>query len=650
MLHNREFHVRDIMAMAKDRVWELPDGGLWLTFDNDERVKVPTRSTIESSYYWKLALEWPGLEITKRHHLMFGDYQDGTHCDLSSKVYWDVFFGHHKEFMRGEGQETIWAMSKRIYQISNELYNDYITMLGEHCTSMDIEDIVEILDHPTVVEGKKEFEDGLVIADVSHDKVYGLMKTDDPKLQKNEIVRGCKADILNRRQITQVIGGRAFVPDINGETCKTPIYVGYADGLDSIYDRFRESRTASISLYMASGPLEQSEYNNRMCQFLCGVIAGVHYGDCGGQIVMPWLVEEGDLKALAGKYHMVDDNPVMLTGIENELVGTKINIRSITTCTHTDPTRPCSVCVGFNALTTPPGTNLGHHLSTEPLARISQTILSTKHVLASTKSVHLDINKTNAAFLRLDPEKPQNVFFNSTIAKDNYGLRIAQEDAAFINDVKSVDDISELTAARITALQNVQLVQYSRGGTIRAVHDINLSIGGKGSPLTLEFLDYMKGLEWEVVGQSIEVSLKDWDIGVPFVTTPRRGEDIMTILRTTSGFLHSPNEANMARAVDSKTPAEACRALLDVMSAKIHVNFTHVEVFVRALMAAGDESYALPRGGEPFRFIRLKEAIQKRGLGAALAFEGTSDILLTSGSYLRHKDVLPGHPLDAFVQ
>ncbi|QAX96036.1 hypothetical protein [Vibrio phage vB_VmeM-Yong XC32] len=645
-----DYHVREILAMPKNEIWALPDGGLRLTFDDGQTVVVPTRTTILSSYYWKMFAEWPGADITLDHHINRAIITEGTHVKIGGKVFWDVFFGHHPNYLCGEGAKAIWTMSRRLVEIGNEMFNDTTNMLGEYVVSLDIEDVVDILNFEAVVNAKQDYRDGKATVEDTHDRVFGAIVDPESPLRNTAVAEGMANGLLNRRQATQVIGPRAFVPDINGESCPVPIYEGYADGLHTLYDHFRESRAASISLYMQSGPLEMSEYNNRMCQFLCGVIRGIHYGDCGGKVTIPWKVEEGDPKLLKGKVYMDDnDKPVVIWGNEDDLVGKTIRLRSITTCSHGDPTRPCSVCVGLNAITTPPGTNLGHHLSTEPLARISQTILSTKHVLASTKSVHLDINENNARFLRLKKDDQFVVMLNKEVTEGKFAIRIPQIQVGCINDVLSADDVMQLSPERISKLENVQIISYNRAGSIQDILDVDLSIGGKGSPLTIDFLAYMKEEQWEVVGQSIEVSLTNWDYTRPFIKTPRRGEDIMEILRITTQFLESPNAPGAVRAVDYEHVGPACRALLDGMSSKIAVNFTHVEVFVRALMASGDTSYALPVGGEAFRFIRLKEAIQKRGLGAALAFERIRDLIQDPATYLRHKDDLPGHELDHMV-
>lgn len=645
---NRNYHVRDILALTKDKIWELPDGGLYLTFDNGETKPLPTRKIIEMTYYWKMFLRWPGADILPEHFIEEEYYGLGTHTKMATTIFWAVFFGHVPNYMLGQGQKIIWEMSRYIYEISNEIYNDSISMLGEYPVSLDIEDIMEIMEQDNIVQAKAGYRAGKATVKDTHDAVYNaVIDKTIPDFHLNPVRLGMLTGALNRIQATQVIGPRAFIPDINGVSPKTPIYDGYADGLTSQYDRMRESRAASISLYMASGPLEDSEYNNRMCQLLCGVINGVDYHDCGGSHAVDWVVEESDLKCLAGKFYIKDGLNVPIKGTETELIGTVIKLRTITTCDNHDPTRPCSYCLGLNALVIPPKTILGIHMTIEPLSRISQTILSTKHVLASIKTFRLDINKTNARFLRLKDEHEHNAFLTKEAVEGGFFLRVKQDEILFINDILKDVNVEALTPERYTCLQNMQIIEYNKNGQVRNIHDLSVAVCSKGSSFTREFLLYLKGLDWEnITRDKIEFPLSTWDYNLPFLKTPRVGEDITALLEATKTFMHGTNKPDASRAIDFLTPEGALRSLLNIMNVKIQVNFAHIEIFVRALMAKGETSYELPRGGEPFRFIKLKEAIQNRGMGAALAFEGQPDMIFNPKTYTKENEVVNGTELD----
>ena len=285
------------------------------------------------------------------------------------------------------------------------------------------------------------------------------------------------------------------------------------------------------------------------------------------------------------------------------------------------------------------------------MSRISQTILSTKHVLASIKTFRLDINKTNARFLCLKDDFEYNAFLTKEAVEGNFFLRVKQDEILFINDILKDVDIEALTPERHTCLHNVQLIEYNKNGQVKYIHDLAVDVCSKGSAFTKEFLIYLRGLEWEnITRDKLEFPLSNWDYNKPFLKTPRVGEDITALLEATKIFLHGTNKPDAGRAIDFQTPEGALRCLLNIMNSKIQVNFAHVEIFTRALMAKGETSYELPKGGEAFRFVKLKEAIQNRGMGAALAFEGQPDMIFNPKTYTKQNTVVPGTELDHQVQ
>lgn len=649
---NRNYTASAIARLTKQEVWALPDGGLYVTYDDGVCRKVKTRATIYSWYYWKMFNEYGG-QILPQHHVdpdpmtIDTPYTDSSHMDLASMVFWDCFFSNPDNKMSYNGQEQLWHMSRRIYQITNELYNDNILKLSSHVDTISLDSVMEILSLPAVMEAKRRHADREITVQEAHDIVYGTMTDSAGKLEYNDLPNGCRAKQMDRRQITQLIGPRGNIPDINGVAFNTPIDTGYVDGFDNTYDRYIEGRTASIALYMASGPLEASEYFSRQNQLACGVLSGVSYNDCGGKHTVPWKVRKNDLKYIEGKYHMVDGKPVLLKGDEKHLIGTTIQIRSICTCSSNDPSKPCAICLGFNAYVIPPGANLGHHLSIEPLSRISQTILSTKHVLSSTKSTYIEINGDDCAFIQYGEESNHHLRFTDEVGNGQWLLRIAIGDAMFLNDVHAVEDIDTLTPGRLSSCTEVELVKLDKNGNVSVVHTITTSVGGKGSPLSKEMLVFLKDNPWTIEADQIEIDLTEWDVTKPFIVSPRRGDDMMSILNITMRFLHCPVKERKSRIIDYATPGAAMMELLDLLSSKIHVNLSHVEVFIRSLMVReGDAGYGLPIAGEPFYFCPLKEVISRRSIGASFAFEGQEHLITSPASYLRLHTDIPGSPLD----
>ncbi|CAH0448047.1 RNA polymerase beta subunit [Vibrio phage vB_VpaM_sm033] len=653
----RDYTIDELIAMTKEEMWSLPEGGLRVTF-SDGVIKDRTNVFKINWYFWQL-FKFGGLKGVSTAHFMGGEdfnFNGGIPSKELSKIFWEVFVRKCGGFFPGQGLDLVWDMSRRTYQIINELYNDSIFKMGEHVSTLSLVDLIQVLDDPEVIDAKAKWAAGEMDVDSAHNVTWGRLTSKDEQYKFNELARGCRTSIFNRRQTNQTIGPRANIPEINGEAHRTPIAPGYIEGLDKQYDRIIESCTASIAYFMAKAPLEASEYNNRMAQFMTSVIRGIDHTDCCSDKTIPWRVRDAkDLEILTGKFHMVDGKYQMIFGYEEHLIGELIQVRSFTTCKSKDPQYPCAICVGWNAWTTPPGSVLGHHLSIEPLSRISQTILSTKHVIASTKPLYLSIAPENQLRVRLDMENPHNVIFNREPKADKIFFRFARDEAIFLNDILNIEEIQDIIPTRISSLTNIQVLAHMPKKATPTVYNVDVSLGGFGSPLSKEFLTFLRHQfdnesSWDIVGTNIEVDVTEWDFGQPVVVTPKRGADIMSVLYTFQDFVNSPSKANAVRAADFDAPGPAIEALLYGLDKYIDVNFAHAEVFVRALMsgvdAAGYLTYELPRGGEPFKFGSMKDIIHNRSESTNLAFEGHVRHITSPGTYLKDDFNIPSASMD----
>lgn len=643
------FTADEIARMSRDEVWALPEGGLRITFSDQTKIVATNRIKV-CWYFWQLYVYGDVKGISYEMFLSDPDFNGSLPRKLLSKIFWDVYFRKSGGFRPGVYLDFLWDLTRRTYQAINELYNDSIFKMSEHVSTLDLDHVIAILDDLDIIEAKKRFNNGEILVDESHDVTWNAMTTKE-EYKQNELARGCAADIFNRRQTNQGIGPRAFIPDINGEAFTDAIRPGYSEGLDSHYDRIIESRTASIAYFMAKAPLEQSEYNNRMAQFLCSCIGEVSHKDCGTKHTVSWRVKDKkDLKRLRGKFMMVNSQPVMIYGNEEELIDTIVELRSFTKCESENQSSPCAICVGWNAWTTPPGTNLGHHLSTEPLARISQLILSTKHVISSTKPLFLEINHRNAGLIELNP---QNMYDVHLVPQDNIEsieLRISRDEAFFIDDVNHDEYLDDLVPSRISNVSNIQLMLYPKEGRVKTV-TIPVEVGGRGCPLSIKMLHFLHDKGWDVVGNYISINLDEWDFGNPIITTPRRGADMMSVLYMFQNFVNSPTKPDAVRAVDYTEPGPAIEALMGVLTEYIEINFNHAEVFVKALMCKvlddGTCTYEVPRPGDKFEFGTMKNIIVSRSAGPGMAFENHSSVLFGNPeTYLKDGYDIPETNLD----
>lgn len=646
MAVRRKYHVSELKEMSTDEVWALPDGGLEITFDDGQVGKFKTRTTIYSWYYWTLAV-MANAPTPITHHIGNGDYKSWLHCKFAGKVFWDNFHSSPNA-----DEDLVWALSEELYAATNRLYNDVITKLDAYHSSMCLEDVMDIVLAPQVQELKAAYKAGDIDEIECHQGIFDYILSGAEELKANEIAKHVRADLLDRRQMSQMIGPRANIADINGVRFKSPIIPGYAEGMDSLYDSAIESRTASYALYQQGSPLEISEYNARVCNLLTSVIKGINHGDCGTTKTMTWLVGPEDLNFLSGKYMVAEDGLRMITPDDNHLIGKDIELRTMFGCKNKDPSHVCSTCFGHNSWVLPPGTNLGNHSIIEALAAISQTILSTKHVIANAIDSYIEIQGESAKFIRRGTGDNKNRVYVAKRLKgslDNWTIQISHGEVTNLNGILT-HDVERMSTERTTSVKSLYFIKKDKHGQPGAIQEVATMLGGHGSPLSIEMLRFLKHKGWKNLEETIEISLEGWDIDDPIIETIARGEDIMFTVKKFIAFVNGrQKDEHFDTITDYTTPERAMLALQDILHPKVNVNFTAVEVFIRALQAKerSTGSYNIPSYGEAFRFINIRDAVTHRSLGTALGFQGQGKTILSPETYLRgNSGELMSTPLD----
>lgn len=645
-----DYTVDEIIDMSIEERLALPFGGLRLAFPNGETKIFKTSTTIISAFYWELTATWPGLKLSPEHHMGNGDFTMDTHLGLGAKVFWDTFFAHSSPT-----HDLVWEMSRKIYEITNKIYIFNNNHLLSYVGTMSIDDMMEIIFHPVTTDAKEQYKSGKISLDDCHELIYELMTGDYPELKDNEIRKACTAGILSKRQIKQMIGPRGTIPDIDSSTFPHPVIPGYMEGLSSFYDKATEARTSSIAIYATTGPLELSEYNNRQCQLGCSVVHEITYGDrhdCGSTDYSEILLDELMLSTVTGKNGLnpITNEPHLFTGKETEWLGKQVKLRTIDKCLNPDTQSMCLTCLGTTGLIVPPGTNAGSYLSIEPQSEISQTILGVKHVIANAVALSMEITGNRCDYFTKDLEDKFIIYLKEQDRP--LTMRVHKDEVAFINDVFQVDDVKELRINRVSEISSIQLFTHDDNGSISNINRVDCEVSGKGNPLTHDFLEYIKGTRWRVVGKAIEFDLKGWDFNKPFLKTNPVSEDILNTFNAFKTFLHAPEKSTAVRITDFTRVEDAVVALANILTPRVKINYAHLEIFVRPLMCKGlsndvhDRSFALPAIGEPFRFMPLKTVISERSLGAALAYQEQAALLTDPSTFNRSHKVMPSTPLD----
>lgn len=672
----RDYTAEEILNLDMEEAWALPMGGLRIKFLDGTVLKLPTTNVITSWYYLRIFKKYPGAQIVP-DYFHTGPYTGSTHNEMMDRVQMPAYFGHLKAIGTDQHNEGVfWDMARYAYIMGNWIFNDSALRLGKYTTTLSMRDFNETLLHPLILASIDRWKttpnkDTFAVA---WQEIHDILATHED-FKDNEIQKMIKSGTLNRKQLLQMYI-RGYIMDSDGTTFQSPVLSGYGYGINSTYDRIIESRTAAIHLYMSTGPLEDSEYNNRVCQFFTGVIGELLGDDCGTEHYNVHHCHKVHNSRLFGKLIRFNDNEPWLFYLGSaprvtfnnfawphyigDLSGKTVQVRSITKCMNDDPTRPCKACLGLQSMIIPSGSAVGAQLTITPLGGMAQEILGIKHHIASPDIKTLDLD---AETIGKQTERNQwlayhesNEFFLKIKdpGKKNIELRPALNDAFFLNDIFSVDDIKEINPSTVAELSVLMFCEVDPDtGAVLDTWTVDTEHGGGGINFTTEFLEYLRDNPWLLTAKrQICISLDGWDFNKPAFEVPRRVENIMAILKNMSRFVEATKKYEGKRIVDMQSVEEAIEQLASILEVKLKVNYVHVEVFVRSHMVRGlvddltNLGWQLPIADEPFRFEPMSACIMNRGLGAALAFQGQGSHFVDPKRYLLNSHETPSTRLD----
>lgn len=658
-----KYNAAQLMMFSETAIWNIPDR-VEIDFSDNVTLKTTKRKTILSWYMWEMHRRYPGTGINSTHHVGNGRFVKKREQDILGKILWDIYNNAKTQTV-----QMFWDLSKLVYETVNRIHNLTVTHLSPYVTGSDLGHIADIVTHDTVNDAKiaamrriEAGEDGTDVMADTFNIIFSFINSDDPVLRHNGIAKMVRAKLLDKNQILQFIGPRGFVKATDGTMYGLPIYSGYADLLHTMYDSMTESRSASLSLYMNKDALPDSEYFNRKLQLLAETIGAIEGDDCGSTLTIPWLLEKEDIQGLVGKYHMVDGRPVDFKETDTQYIGKIIQIRSITMCRNHNPATICKTCLGKMHITVPPLTNPGHFLTIEPLATLSQLILSSKHVIASIASLYLNIAGIASKWFRLDNTNKSSVILKRPVPSNGYAIRFASYEAGGLNSLGGCDNPGSLLPQRLSCLSQLQICPLDIDGGLKGEWDtVHTEVGGVGSALSTDVLVAIKQNGFIIDGNTIIVKLYDFK-DKEILVTPRRSEDMILYLRQVKHFILGSDDSTDKKSKKYKgdslvrytDPGKAVAALKRIFDEKITVNLVHAEIFVKACMVQFDPNnpddntcYNLPRGGEPFVFKKAADIIFNRSITGALAYQGQNKVICNPRSYLvkdRHN-----HPLDSII-
>lgn len=619
----------DILAMN-------PKEKILVEFD-DGVIETTPRRTLYCHFLWELHRRYPNTPVLKRHHMGMRHVTANTHSDIMNEIYWDLY-----ETYGGEMDYS--AVWKAIFEITNNIFNDYNEIADRHVASMSAFDIYGIVAHPKVLEITKNIKPNQKSIDAAYDAFSDLIKH-DPDFKHNEIAHAVRIGALPMKQAHQCFVALGYVTEQDSMIFPNPITVSYARGVRNLHDSLIESRKATKALIYAKYYLGDCEYFNRKLQLSASVVRYVVKGDCGSTHTMAWKLKANELESMVGINYVENGVVKSIKKSDNHLVGKTLQIRTPFGCIHHDRQNKCEVCCGNLSLTTPEGTSIGHMAAIAIGELISQLVLSTKHHEGSSVVDIIEFDETASNYLTNGAES-NAIRFSPKLKGKKVKMVISSSEAKGMPSISTFKDFESIQLDMITELTGVMLI-VEDGENEPDVVNVPVSMGSRLGSLSKNMLYYIQEFSNAVLSidsnGDYTIDLSGWDFGLTAFTLPMRHTNTLDYMQRVAGFILSGDTSgkkNRGPCLSSRflrdKPVAALKEMMALVNSKLKVNATNLFIVAYSMAAKNPAmgDYNLPLGGESFIFVKYEDLMSYRSLGTKLAYQTQAEAFRRPESYV----------------
>lgn len=663
----KRIRARDLLGYSTADLWSSICQPFIIVFDDGAEIETSDREVLYSSYFWDFHRKYPNTPLLQRHHvssvLKGKALTSKTHIDLMGVVYWDVVEAYQLNTAKERD-----SLTRMVYEVTNALYVDLSYRAEAYVVSIDIMDFINVTRHPDIQPVMDNLsygspgmssDYGRSTIDAAYKKILDTLNN-APDLEGNALARSIRAKMVNANQVLQCVGPRGFLTHVDGMVMPVPVLSSYTTGMRTMYDATAESCSAQKALYFSESPLQDSEYFARRLQLTCMYVERLHPGDCGSKDYMPWFVKPplesggrqvyaGDLKFMVGKYYLDEATQQLrvISASDTHLYKRTILLRNVFGCRHHDAHGVCSVCFGKLSENVTPEANLGHACAATMTRQTSQSVLSTKHLDASSKSEPIVLSDIGKAFFTVG-ETGNTFLLRKDTVTDKVRMVVSQEEAPGLTDIHVVLNVDDINPARITEIEYVTFNVTNADGETHPMQ-VCVSQNGRYAMFTAEFLKYLKIHRWQQDARGNFIfDFSHWDFTKPIMTLPEMEYSFALHSHQIAEIIESRMK-EIGERMKPESPAATLSELFDLVNSKLNVNLALLEVILYATMISNGEidDFGLGRNS-PTRSLGVADlTLRNRSLSASYAYE--KQLLLITDPRSFFKLGRPDSVFDAFV-
>lgn len=551
---------------------------------------------------------------------------------------------------KGLSKKLLIDFEKECTKVVDDIYNNIVQQNKEYVTDIGIVDFIELQDD-------KDMQEALLLSKLENSQegvvnTYNVLEmvVRKPKYVNNPIAQGYIAGTMNPNQIKQMLGSRGYVTEINNHIFNVPVTSSFVEGMSNIYEFSIETRSGAKALYLTVVAVEKAEYLARELQLVTTIVERIVEGDCGSKDYMDWYVRKpeecnggSDIEKLLGKYYL-DEETNTLKSIrkgDTHLEGKTLKMRHVKGCKLSNPRHICQKCFGEMGYNLFNHNNTGYISTTHSSHKVTQNLISTKHLTQSAKAENLVLSESVSRYFIT---KFNQYYFRSNVnfGKSTHKLIIEQPELNGLKELTSGSlDPEKINPARLSRLKTVLLSIKTRNTD--DVVEINLHNKSSFGVFTKEAVKYImdNGYELDQFDRVI-IDLENWDTKEPLFYTPE----------VEFSYLDLANEIkSMFKAMkDDETHESLLQKFFDTVNNRLSINLSLLEVVVYGFSVYDFENgdYRLARNSPNPTVRRLDNIIINRSLGVSYGWERLLNIIFNPKVYYGKNNI--GTPMDLVIK
>lgn len=630
------YSAREIASMDRQAVWQLGVGKYQVAFDDGKVVTLREREIIFNRYIWELFRLCPSVPILSAHSVSSftegGAYNADTHIQM-----FDAIFKYIVKTLGIRRHIDKEPYLRCIYDAIDNIQNEIVGNAAPSVFTIDATDFVDVAKNPEIVS----IAENLQSTPESIERAYKAIKTYvTTNKSTNRFLRAYRAKAVNDNQANQCIGPRGLISDLDRTVYRTPVKSGFIRGMGSLYEMLVESLTAAKSLNANGSNIQTSEYTSRRLQLLSMVVDRIAFGDCGSTEYMRIVVTPQNLECLRGKRYLLADGTLgTIQGDEEDLFDKIIQIRTTLGCKYHDSSRVCTTCLGEMSGNFEESSNLGYTVTAYLMEKITQSILSTKHLTHSVRKSLIKLEGLGAKYFYANENG--DLMFHPDLDLKGLQLILPNSKVGKLVDVLNLQH-TNIGLSKIGELEDVVIRDTKHKTPVN--EKLYVSYKDRPSVLTRYLLEYIKTCDMQSDPRgNFVIPLDSIDKSKPIFNNPLKETNIISFVNRISSII----ELNKDKITD---PYEKLDLLFTTTLEKFKCNLFVLEVLIYSttVFNAMNSNYRLGRNSPVAQTESKHPIFHNRDFSALGAYEEQMSAIKDDPIAVFNPHGKQSHPMNVF--